>query len=97
MSVTDDGPGRRVLAALEARRPRPQRMELGETFSPQELGELTLSMLRGEQGYQARELDELIAWLKTQPKTDVICLSNALLIGMARKLKCCGIGLPSNF
>jgi glycosyltransferase involved in cell wall biosynthesis len=52
-----------------------------------DLGELTLSMLRGEAGNQARELEELLAWLKTQPKPDVICLSNALLIGMARRLK----------
>jgi glycosyltransferase involved in cell wall biosynthesis len=54
---------------------------------PAELGELTLSMLRGEVGNQAREIEELIAWLKTQPKPDVLCLSNALLIGMARRLK----------
>jgi glycosyltransferase involved in cell wall biosynthesis len=52
-----------------------------------DLGELTLSMLRGEAGNQARELEALIAWLKTQPKPDVLCLSNALLIGMARRLK----------
>jgi glycosyltransferase involved in cell wall biosynthesis len=52
-----------------------------------DLGELTLSMLRGEAGNQARELDTLIAWLKTQPKPDVLSLSNALLIGMARRLK----------
>jgi glycosyltransferase involved in cell wall biosynthesis len=52
-----------------------------------DLGELTLSMLRGEVGNQARELEALIAWLKTQPKPDVLCLSNALLIGMARRLK----------
>jgi glycosyltransferase involved in cell wall biosynthesis len=52
-----------------------------------DLGELTLSMLRGEAGRQARELEDLIAWLKTQPPPDVLCLSNALLIGMARRLK----------
>jgi len=51
------------------------------------LGPLTLSMLRGEAGYQARELDDLLIWLKTQPAPDVIFLSNALLLGMARKLK----------
>lgn len=50
-------------------------------------GELTLSMLRGEEGHQARELDALITWLKTQPKPDVLCLSNALLAGMARQFK----------
>lgn len=54
---------------------------------PQDVGDLTLSMLRGEQGFQVRELDELIAWLRTQPKPDVVCLSNALLVGMARKIK----------
>jgi glycosyltransferase involved in cell wall biosynthesis len=54
---------------------------------PEQLGELTLSMLRGELGNQVRELQELIAWLKTQPKPDVICLSNALLLGMVRRLK----------
>ena len=43
-----------------------------------DVGDLMLSMLRGEHGHQARELDDLIAWLKTQPKPDVICLSNAL-------------------
>jgi glycosyltransferase involved in cell wall biosynthesis len=52
-----------------------------------DLGELTLSMLRGEAGNQARELEELIAWLKTQPKPDVLSLSNVLLVGMARRLK----------
>ena len=52
-----------------------------------DLGEITLSMLRGEEGNQRRELDELIAWLKTQPKPDIICLSNALLIGLVRHLK----------
>jgi glycosyltransferase involved in cell wall biosynthesis len=44
-------------------------------------------MLRGEEGRQARELDELIAWLKTQSRPDVICLSTTLLIGMARRLQ----------
>jgi glycosyltransferase involved in cell wall biosynthesis len=53
----------------------------------EDLGDLTLSMLRGEEGNQARELDQLIAWLKTQPRPDVICLSTALLIGLARRLK----------
>ncbi|MDQ6631015.1 MAG: glycosyltransferase family 4 protein, partial [Verrucomicrobiota bacterium] len=54
---------------------------------PQDLGDLTLSMLRGEEGNQTRELDELISWLKKNGKPDLISLSNALLIGLARKLK----------
>src|SRR5207249_5406252 len=54
---------------------------------PADAGEITLSMLRGEAGHQARELDELIVWLKTQARPDVVCLSNALLIGLLRRIK----------
>src|SRR5580658_4025426 len=50
----------------------------------EDLGELTLSMLRGEEGNQARELDELIRWLRVE-KPQIICLSNALLAGTARR------------
>ena len=52
-----------------------------------DVGDLTVSMLRGEEGRQSRELDELTGWLKRQFKPDVICLSNALLLGLARQLK----------
>jgi glycosyltransferase involved in cell wall biosynthesis len=52
-----------------------------------ELGELTLSMLRGEEGRQARELEDLIVWLKQQARPEVVCFSNALLLGMARRIK----------
>lgn len=55
--------------------------------SPRELGESTVSMLRGEHGAQARELDRMLGWLREQPKFDAICLSNSLLTGMAHKLK----------
>ena len=58
-----------------------------------DVGDLTLSMIRGEEGHQARELDELLDWLATQPRPDLVCLSNALLIGLARKLKS-GLGVP---
>lgn len=52
-----------------------------------DVGDLMLSMLRGEAGNQARELDELIHWLADQPRPEIICLSNALLIGLVRQLK----------
>ncbi len=52
-----------------------------------DVGDITVSMLRGEAGNQARELYDLINFLKTQLRPDVICLSNALLVGMARRLK----------
>ena len=52
-----------------------------------DLGELTVSMLRGEEGHQVAELDTLISWLKEQSRPEVVCLSNALLIGLARRIK----------
>jgi glycosyltransferase involved in cell wall biosynthesis len=53
---------------------------------PAKLGEMTISMLQGEEGRQARELDPLLEWLRVE-KPDVVCLSNALLVGMARRIK----------
>ena len=53
---------------------------------PSELGRMTISMLRGESGNQARELEQLLAWLRAE-KPDVVSLSNALLVGMARRIK----------
>lgn len=55
--------------------------------SGRELGEITLSMLLGEEGHQAKELERLVAWLATEMRPDVVCLSNALLIGLARRIK----------
>jgi len=51
-----------------------------------DVGELTISMMRGEQGQQAAELEQLIAWLKERERPEVVCLSNGLLIGMVRRL-----------
>lgn len=48
---------------------------------------LTLSMLNGETGGQRDELDRMITWLSTTIKPDVVHLSNALLIGLAHRLK----------
>lgn len=52
-----------------------------------DVGELTVSMLEGERGNQARDLDELVSWLKEHVKPDAVFLSNALLIGFSRRLK----------
>jgi len=52
------------------------------------LGETTLSMLRGEQGFQVKELDRLVEWIAQDPvKPDVVILSNILLGGLAAALK----------
>ncbi len=55
--------------------------------SPKMLGELTVSMLRGEDGNQRKELEKLIDWLKTEPPFDVISLPYTLLIGLAGPLR----------
>jgi len=59
----------------------------------EDVGDLTVSMLNGEEGNQSRELAELLAWLKTQPKPDIVCLSNSLLLGLTRELRA-GLNVP---
>jgi glycosyltransferase involved in cell wall biosynthesis len=51
------------------------------------LGETTLSMLEGEEGRQVKELDRLTAWLEQAHRPDAVILSNALLAGLARRIK----------
>ena len=53
-----------------------------------DLGETTLSMMKGEDGRQVKELDRLVTWLCEQDqRPDVVCLSNILLIGLAKRIK----------
>jgi glycosyltransferase involved in cell wall biosynthesis len=54
---------------------------------PAGLEEMTLSMLEGEMGRQASELDHLIHHLRINVAPDVVHLSNALLLGLAHRLK----------
>jgi glycosyltransferase involved in cell wall biosynthesis len=51
------------------------------------LEELTVSMLMGEQGVQKDELDRMINWIAEHTEPDVIHLSNALLLGLAGRIK----------
>jgi glycosyltransferase involved in cell wall biosynthesis len=48
---------------------------------------MTISMLLGEAGDQKRELDHMIDWMEKHCRADVIHLSNALLIGLARRIR----------
>jgi glycosyltransferase involved in cell wall biosynthesis len=54
---------------------------------PQMLGEMTVSVLKGESGFQRKEIDKLIEWLSVQDTPDVINLPYSLLLGMAGPLK----------
>ncbi|MGA1823146.1 MAG: glycosyltransferase family 4 protein [bacterium] len=51
------------------------------------LEQMTISMLKGEYGHQASELDKLVSWLKHEGKPDIVHLSNALLLGVARQIR----------
>ena len=51
------------------------------------LEDMTISMLRGEKGRQAAELEHLVGYLREEIKPDIIHLSNALLLGLARRMK----------
>jgi glycosyltransferase involved in cell wall biosynthesis len=55
--------------------------------NPKLLGELTVSMLRGEDGLQRKEFDKMAHWLREQETPDVVTLPNSLLLGLARVIK----------
>jgi glycosyltransferase involved in cell wall biosynthesis len=51
------------------------------------LEEMTVSMLLGEDGKQKEELEHLIVWMEKYSKPDVVHISNALLLGLAHRIK----------
>lgn len=55
--------------------------------NPRLLGELTVSMLEGEDGYQSKELLKLIHWMRSETPPDMINLPNSLLIALAGPIK----------
>ena len=52
-----------------------------------DLGELTVSMLRAEHGYQKKELTKLVKWLAEENKPDIVYLTNSMLVGFTRQIK----------
>ena len=59
----------------------------GVSVEPQALGELTLSTLGGEDGFQAKEVRKLVQFAASQPPFDVVVLPVSLLIGLAAPLR----------
>jgi glycosyltransferase involved in cell wall biosynthesis len=55
--------------------------------SPKMLGEMTVSMLKGQDGFQLKEIEKLVEWLKLEPPPDVVSLPYSLLLGLARPLR----------
>lgn len=54
---------------------------------PKMLGEMTVSMLKGEDGHQKKEIEKLVEWLKHEEPPDVISLPYTLLIALAEPMK----------
>ncbi len=57
------------------------------TTSSEGLEDMTLNMIKGENAFPDKELQRLVDYLCKDGKPDVIHLSNALIIGLARQLK----------
>jgi len=57
------------------------------SVNPKLLGEMTVSMLRGVDGFQAKEIHKLTTWLASEPRPDLIDLPYTLLIALAKPLK----------
>lgn len=55
--------------------------------NPEALGDLTVSVLRGEEGLHRKELVKLVEWLRSHPSPDILNLGNSLFLGLARSIK----------
>lgn len=53
---------------------------------PKLLGDLTVSTLKGSEGFQAKEIAKLVHWIRHERPFDVIVLPNSLLVGLAEPL-----------
>jgi glycosyltransferase involved in cell wall biosynthesis len=54
---------------------------------PRLLGDLTISMLRGDQGVLRKEFHKLVDWVRREPLPDVVNIPNSLLIALASPLR----------
>jgi glycosyltransferase involved in cell wall biosynthesis len=59
----------------------------------QELGDLAVSVLKGEHGYQKKEVEKLVRWLAGEVKPQIVNLTNVLLSGLVHPLKQ-ALGVP---
>ena len=59
----------------------------GAATEARDLGALTLSVLRGEDGFQRRRLEELVRWLERDLRPDLVQLPNTMFAGLAGPLK----------
>jgi glycosyltransferase involved in cell wall biosynthesis len=63
----------------------------GPSVEASKLGDMVVSMLHGEEGRQRKEIRKLVRWLTCEASPDLVHLSNAMLVGMAREIRKLGI------
>jgi glycosyltransferase involved in cell wall biosynthesis len=82
---------RRTPALLDRLLDRPALLRWVMRFSAstdaRELGELTLDVLRGEQGPQRKELAKLLEWLGRSFRPDIVQITNSMFLGLVRQMK----------
>ena len=61
--------------------------KVNASTNARDLGELTVSMLKGEDGFQRKELQKLVDWLKNDYKPQIVQITNSMLAGMAKEIK----------
>ena len=54
---------------------------------PRMLGALTVSTLRGESGYQRKEIEKLVHYLDGEPRPEVVNIPNSMLISLAAPIR----------
>jgi glycosyltransferase involved in cell wall biosynthesis len=59
----------------------------GASTDARDLGDLTLSVLQGESGKQAKELDRLVTWFRDDFRPELVHFSNSMLLGMAGRIR----------
>jgi glycosyltransferase involved in cell wall biosynthesis len=57
------------------------------SVDPRVLGDLTISMLEGTGGVLRKEFDKLVDWVRSEPKPDVVNITNSMLVGLARPIR----------
>lgn len=61
--------------------------DIGSAVDPTQNAELTLSMLRGEEGNQKELLEEMVNWLNTSLQPDLVHVTNTLISGVVPTIK----------
>jgi glycosyltransferase involved in cell wall biosynthesis len=60
---------------------------LSSSTDARDLGELTVSVMKGSDGNQKKELEKLVDWLQSEYHPELIHLNNCMFVGMVPELK----------